>query len=256
MVQQYPNLSYDVALHLSNSYGGRADDVCRIAREGLTEYDRVKKISPGYPYLEAEVTYCARYEWARRADDILARRTRLAFLNKDAAVAAIPKVVKLLGDELKWNEAQRAQEEITCFEYLQYFGGPKPNLEMSEAKGGEQKQGQELALESFATPHFTGRLASEEAITRAFDATDENEHGYISHLDIVEVARRLGRTSFSAEELKACIAACDVERDGKIRKSEFVQWWNSSSQNHVSKEFRDHMKASLKEVEGSGTLFG
>ena len=47
------------------------------------------------PYLDAEVIYAARYEWAVQADDIIARRTRLAFLNKDAAIAAIPRCVAL-----------------------------------------------------------------------------------------------------------------------------------------------------------------
>jgi glycerol-3-phosphate dehydrogenase len=47
---------------------------------------------PGQPYLEAEVIYAARHEWAVTADDILARRTRLAFLDKEASIAAIPKV--------------------------------------------------------------------------------------------------------------------------------------------------------------------
>lgn len=46
------------------------------------------------PYLDAEVIYAARYEWAVKADDIIARRTRLAFLNKDAAIAAIPRCVR------------------------------------------------------------------------------------------------------------------------------------------------------------------
>lgn len=239
-MQQYPHLPYDVALHLSRSYGGRAHDVCRIAREGLTKDDRVKKLSPGYPYLEAEVTYCARYEWARRADDIIARRTRLAFLNKDAAITAIPKVVFLLGNELNWTTEQRNAEEIRCFEYLNHFGGPH-------------------AEEDFDTSHktvrFTGRLATETDLMRAFDAVDENEHGYVSHLDIVDISRRLSH-DISKEELESCIAECDKKNTGRIMRSDFINWWNSSSQNTVSKEFRDHMKASVTEVQGSGTLFG
>ena len=38
-----------------------------------------------------KVIYAVRHEWARTADDIIARRTRLAFLNKDAAIAVIPR---------------------------------------------------------------------------------------------------------------------------------------------------------------------
>jgi hypothetical protein len=76
---------------LSKAYGGRARDVLEINKKELGKSLREGKLIPGMPYLDAEVIYAARYEWAVKADDIIARRTRLAFLNKDAAIAAIPR---------------------------------------------------------------------------------------------------------------------------------------------------------------------
>ena len=81
-------MSNFLSVRLSKAYGGRARDVLEINRN---ETLKQGKIIPGMPYLDAEVIYAARYEWAVRADDIIARRTRLAFLNKDAALAAIPR---------------------------------------------------------------------------------------------------------------------------------------------------------------------
>jgi glycerol-3-phosphate dehydrogenase len=84
--------------------------VLHISRQELGVLGRGGRLVPGYPYLEAEVLYAVRYEWAVYADDVIARRTRLAFLNKNAALRAIPRVVELMAGELGWDE-DRQQEE-------------------------------------------------------------------------------------------------------------------------------------------------
>ena len=56
--------------------------------------------APRYPFLHAEVVFAAQQEYACRAVDVLARRTRLAFLDKEAAQEAAPMVVKLLASTL------------------------------------------------------------------------------------------------------------------------------------------------------------
>lgn len=81
----------DVALHLNRAYGDRADEVARLAADGLGE-----RLAPGHPYLEAEVVYARDNELACTADDVLARRLRLAFLDAAAAEAARPRVDELL----------------------------------------------------------------------------------------------------------------------------------------------------------------
>ncbi len=54
--------------------------------------------------------YAVRHEWAVYADDVIARRTRLAFLNKNAALRAIPRVVELMAQELGWDEDRQYEE--------------------------------------------------------------------------------------------------------------------------------------------------
>jgi len=87
-------LPEDVALHLHRAYGDRAEDVARLAADGLGQ-----RLAPGHPYLEAEVVYARDVELASTADDVLARRLRLAFLDAAAAESARPRVEELLTRE-------------------------------------------------------------------------------------------------------------------------------------------------------------
>jgi glycerol-3-phosphate dehydrogenase len=80
-------------------------------------------LSPGHPYIAAEVVYAARHEWALHATDVIARRTRLAFLNKAAAVQAAPGVVNLMAKELGWSAETKQAELMLTMKYLEHFGG-------------------------------------------------------------------------------------------------------------------------------------
>ena len=62
-----------------------------------------KRLHEEFPYIEAEVIYAIK-EYARTAVDVLARRTRLSFLNVLAADEALPRIIKIMAKELKWNE--------------------------------------------------------------------------------------------------------------------------------------------------------
>ena len=63
------------------------------------------------PVIDAEVRYAARHEYAQTAIDVIARRTRLSFLNAQAALEALPTVVDILAEELSWDK-RRKQVEI------------------------------------------------------------------------------------------------------------------------------------------------
>ena len=77
--------------HLS-IYGTDAVEINKLAEEkpGLSE-----KIHPAYPYTKAEVVFCIKNEMAMTVEDILARRTRLLFLDATAAMQAAPVVAAL-----------------------------------------------------------------------------------------------------------------------------------------------------------------
>jgi len=130
-------ISSDIANHLSHSYGIRAERVAMLAENGLG--DRLvstssftfgsqlshqssflgdRRVHETLPYLEAEVCFAAQEEMACTAVDVLARRLRLAFLDIDAAILAVPRVVSILSDVLHWDEVRQRQE---CEETLQFL---------------------------------------------------------------------------------------------------------------------------------------
>lgn len=105
------------AKHLSHSYGVLALRVATIAQdEGLG-----KRLAHGYPYLEAEVSYCARNEYCETAVDFIARRSRLAFLDTNAANKALPRVVEILAAERRWDRSRKKAELAKAKEFLETF---------------------------------------------------------------------------------------------------------------------------------------
>ncbi|XP_057798898.1 glycerol-3-phosphate dehydrogenase SDP6, mitochondrial [Salvia miltiorrhiza] len=105
------------AKHLSHAYGTFAERVAAIAQnENLG-----KRLAHGYPILEAEVAYCARHEYCESAVDFIARRSRLAFLDTDAARRAVPRVIEILASEHKWDKSRQKQELQKAQEFLETF---------------------------------------------------------------------------------------------------------------------------------------
>ncbi|KAI9124416.1 hypothetical protein K1719_004338 [Acacia pycnantha] len=117
------------AKHLSHAYGIMAERVAAIAQnENLG-----KRLAHGYPYLEAEVAYCARLEYCESAIDFIARRCRLAFLDTDAAGRALPRVVEILAAEHKWDRSRQKEELKKAREFLETFKSSK-NAQFHDGK--------------------------------------------------------------------------------------------------------------------------
>lgn len=57
-------------------------------------------------------------EYACTALDIIARRTRLGFLNVQAADEALPRIVQIMGKELNWSE-ERKKVGVTPWQNIQ-----------------------------------------------------------------------------------------------------------------------------------------
>lgn len=112
-----------MAKQLSQNYGDRAWTVCALA-ESTGEPWPVHggRLSPGYPYVEAEVLYAARHEYACTAVDVLARRTRLAFVDAQAALAALPRVIEIMSKELGWSRARQRAEYASGVQFLGSMG--------------------------------------------------------------------------------------------------------------------------------------
>lgn len=106
-----------VAKYLVASYGDRAPEVTHIAEQRKLG----RRLVRGYPILEAEVVYAVHNEYCETPEDFIARRTRLAFLDKLACQQALPKVVELMALEKGWSRRQAKKEQERAMAFLETF---------------------------------------------------------------------------------------------------------------------------------------
>ena len=74
--------------------------------------------------IEAEVRYAVRHEYAMTATDVIARRLRLSFLNAQAALETLPRVIDIMAAELNWDTARKQQEMTRTTRFLHSMGLP------------------------------------------------------------------------------------------------------------------------------------
>lgn len=200
---------------------------------------------PDYPFIEAEVVFGVRHDWVVRPEDFLARRSRLAYLNKEAAMRAIPRVVQLMARELKWDRARQSAEMQRCVEFMRHFGGSKPSVRGSTMR---------LATRADLLDVFRkARSPFAEGLTR----------------DTLRLASEMLNHILTDEELEDCLkyaTTAPVSAAGKSRApvapagivnyEAFAAWWNSERLNPELVEMKEHKSANMEQVEGSGALFG
>ncbi|KAM3499018.1 hypothetical protein MY10362_007696 [Beauveria mimosiformis] len=135
---QYFGVETKVAKHLTESYGDRAWSVATLCKQTTQRFPaRGERISQLYPFVDGEVRYACRHEYAQTPVDILARRTRLAFLSAQAALEALPKVIDIMAEELTWDHRRQEREWDDTVDFLKYMGLPQP-LQSATRKQVEQ----------------------------------------------------------------------------------------------------------------------
>jgi glycerol-3-phosphate dehydrogenase len=108
---QHFGVETEVAKHLTESYGDRAWTVAALCKDTNKRFPaRGERISILYPFVDGEIRYAVRHEYAQTAIDVLARRTRLAFLNAQAALEALPQIIDVMTEELKWDKKRQNLE--------------------------------------------------------------------------------------------------------------------------------------------------
>lgn len=111
-------MTESVADHLVRTYGGQAWDVCSVLKSDRAHFGTL--LAPDYPYIEEEVVYACR-EYACTVEDILSRRTRLAFLNKDAALGVIPRVAEIMATQLGWTDEVTRKQIEAATKYVESY---------------------------------------------------------------------------------------------------------------------------------------
>jgi glycerol-3-phosphate dehydrogenase len=131
LIQHY-GIETDVAKYLTTAYGDRAWTVAALSDPTEKLFPvRGKRISALYPFIDGEVRYCVRHEYAQTATDVIARRMRLAFLNAQAALEALPKVIDIMADELHWDSKRKEKEWKNTVTFLGSMGLPKGKLTLT-----------------------------------------------------------------------------------------------------------------------------
>ena len=80
-----------------------------------------KRLVRGYPIIEAEVVYCMKYEMCETPEDFIARRTRLLFLDKQACVKALPRIVEIMAIERGWGRWRMRTELRRALDFCDTF---------------------------------------------------------------------------------------------------------------------------------------
>ncbi|KAF2461464.1 FAD dependent oxidoreductase-domain-containing protein [Lineolata rhizophorae] len=131
LIQHY-GIDTEVAKYLTAAYGDRAWTVAALSAPTEKRFPvRGERISELYPFIDGEVRYAVRHEYAQTATDVIARRMRLAFLNAQAALEALPQVIDLMAEELNWDAKRKQREWKDTVAYLGSMGLPKAKLSLS-----------------------------------------------------------------------------------------------------------------------------
>lgn len=231
LIQKH-GMSNDTADNLAKTYGTRAWEVCEFSKTTNKVWPRFGvPLAPNYPYITAEVRYACR-EYACTIEDILSRRTRLAFLNKDAALSAIPVVADIMAEELGWTEDVKAEQVIAARKYVESYAGRIPDNKGSELRGIGYKTVQEL-----------------------FNVIDTDDSGFLDKTEVKELASVLG-LELSEKELDEAFQEMDSNNNDRVDLDEFEAWWNNRSESEFHQRLSKELNLDRLKSMGSGTLLG
>jgi glycerol-3-phosphate dehydrogenase len=97
-------LDEKTVIHLLNRYGSLISEVLELI---VSDKKLAKQLSPSLPYLKAEIVYAASHEGAMSVDDVISRRTRLAFEAPHAGVDLAEEVATLIAPVLGWGVREK-----------------------------------------------------------------------------------------------------------------------------------------------------
>ena len=103
-IAEESGLSAESVLHLLNRYGSLISEVLEIIE---ADPKMAKPLTKDLPYLKAEIYYAASHEGARSVDDVISRRTRLAFEAPNSAMDLANDVATIIAPVLGWTPKQK-----------------------------------------------------------------------------------------------------------------------------------------------------
>ncbi|NXA70841.1 GPDM protein, partial [Mohoua ochrocephala] len=215
LVQDY-GLESEVAQHLASTYGDKAFEVAKIAQVTGKRWPIVgKRLVSEFPYIEAEVVYGVK-EYARTAVDMISRRTRLAFLNVQAADEALPRIVDIMGRELNWCEQKKKEQLEAAKTFLYYEMGYK-------VKTDQLTDRSEISLVPSDIERYKKR----------FRMFDKDKKGFITILDVQRVLESIS-VQMDENTLHEILNEVDLNKNGQVELNEFLQLMSAIQKGRVS----------------------
>lgn len=101
----------DILEYWLRSYGDKASELVKLGP--------LARLVEGYPYSEAEIRYILKNEYAFHASDIIARRMRLAFVDQEAALKVLPKLIDMMAQEFLWDDGEKDREKAKALAFLE-----------------------------------------------------------------------------------------------------------------------------------------
>lgn len=201
LVQDF-GLEVEIAKHLSHTYGDKATEVAKLANITGRRWPVLgKRLLEQFPYIEAEIKYAVQ-EYACTVVDFLARRTRLAFLNAQAAADAIPKIADIMAKELKWSKAKKEAEIADANKFLEAMG-----LEV---------------LDNVRRVEVNFKEAEVKEYEKIFQKANKSKQGCVTSVDLRNMLKTMGE-DVSEEHLHEVIAEVDTNRNSCVELDEFLQ---------------------------------
>jgi glycerol-3-phosphate dehydrogenase len=91
-------------VHLLNRYGSLISEVLELI---VSDKKLAAQVTPGLPYLKAEIVYAVTHEGAMTVDDVISRRTRLAFEAPQAGTDLVESIATLIAPYLGWGAREK-----------------------------------------------------------------------------------------------------------------------------------------------------
>jgi glycerol-3-phosphate dehydrogenase len=107
-------LSVETITHLLNRYGSMISEILELVKETPS---LSKKLSADLPYIKAEIYYAASHEGARSVDDVISRRTRIAFEAHNYGVELTDSIAEIIAPVLGWSAKER-KASVAAYESL------------------------------------------------------------------------------------------------------------------------------------------
>jgi glycerol-3-phosphate dehydrogenase len=103
-IAEESGLSPDSVRHLLNRYGSLVSEILELIK---SDPKLAKPLTKDLPYLKAEIHYAVSHEGARSVDDVISRRTRLAFEAPNSAMDLVNDVAMIIAPILGWTAKQK-----------------------------------------------------------------------------------------------------------------------------------------------------